>query len=264
MRYLFLLLGIFIFQGCVQQPPQPTSCISKQELMAKSYNELTITAKAIKEQEKAISDFNLLVSLMKGYVNNYSTTIETSARLSSALRVLPIPYAGEVSSATKLISTTLVSLNNSATALHKYKESSTTFLKKYNQLGTNPTPKGLAELSSFADNVLIIDALNVQRNMEQISKTTEGLLTLAEMISSTSSTALNYLGKTKSLLNETLEISNDEKDAIAKFIPTSKSTLAQLNTHIQTLKNSALHNRQGIAKAKVISDLAIEIENKEK
>jgi len=261
MRYIFLILVIFIFQGCVQQP---TLCVSQKELVSKSHSELSVVAKGVKEQEKAMGDFATFIGIMKSYVSNYSKEIQTSAYLSNVLRVLPIPYAGEVSNATKLVSTSLVNLNNTATALHKYRESSATFLKRYNQLEENPTPKALAELSVFADNELIVDALNLERNMERISKTTEGLLAVTEMISSTSSSTLNYISKAKSLVGGSEEVSNQEKDVIVKSKDGFKSNLVQLNTHINTLKNSAMLNRQGIAKARVIADLAVEVDGRGK
>lgn len=262
MRYLFAVILVLIFQGCGEQ--QPKLCISQQELVSKSYSELSVVAKSINEQESAMNDFAKFIDIMKSYVSDYSNTIQASAYFSNALRVLPIPYAGEVSNATKLISTSLVTLNNTATALHKYRESSAIFIKEYNQLGKNPTPAALSKLAKYADNTLIIDALNLQGNMEQISKTTEGLLLATQIISTTSSTALNYLGKAKSLLGGTEEITVEDKEAIAKSKDGFKANLAQLNTHINMLKNSAMLNRQGIAKARVISDLAVEVDNRGK
>jgi hypothetical protein len=262
MRYIFLVLLVLIFQGCGEQ--QPKLCISQQELVSKSYSELSVVAKSIKEQESAMSDFAKFIDIMKSYVSDYSNTIQASAYFSNALRVLPIPYAGEVSNATKLVSNSLVTLNNTASALHKYRESSAIFIKEYNQLGENPTPSALAELSKYADNTLIIDALTLQGEMEQISKTTEGLLTATQIISTTSTTALNYLGKAKSLLGGIEEITVEDKEAIAKSKDGFKSNLAQLNTHINMLKNSAMLNRQGIAKARVISDLAVEVNSRGK
>jgi hypothetical protein len=262
MKYIFLTVVVFFFGGCTGQP---TSCISKQELVSKSYSELSLVAKSIKEQEKPMDDFATFIGIMKNYVSDYSNTIEASAYLSNALRVLPIPYAGEVSNATKLVSNSLVHLNNTATALHKYRESSAIFLQRYNQLGEKPTPKALAELSSYADSTLIVDALNLEGNMVQISKTTEALVTATQIISTTSTTALNYLGKAKSLLGGgSEEVSLEEKNIITKSKDGFKSNLVQLNNHINMLKNSAMFNRQGIAKARVISDLAVEVDNTSK
>ncbi len=257
MRYLFLILIVFIFGGCVQQQPAP--CISQKELVSKSYRELSLVAKSIKEQEKAMGEFATFIGIMKSYVSDYSKTIEASAYLSNVLRVLPIPYAGEVSNATKLVSTSLVTLNNTASALHTYRESSATFLYRYNQLGENPTPKSLAELSFYADNTLIVDALSLQGNMEQISKTTEGLVMATQIITTTSTTAFNYLNKAKSLLGSEEEVSKTEKEVLAKSKDGFQTNLVQLNTHINMLKNSAMIHRQGIAKARVIADLAVEI-----
>jgi len=261
MQYIFLILMVFLFGGCTGQP---TPCVSQKELVSKSYSELSLVAKSIKTEEKAMGDFATFIGIMKNYVSDYSTTIEASAYLSNALRVLPIPYAGEVSNATKLVSSSLVNLNNTATALHKYRESSANFLAKYNQLGENPTPKSLAGLSAYADNTLIVDALSLQGNMEQISKTTNGLLTAVEIISSTSSTTLQYLGKAKSFLGGSEEVSTVEKDTLEKSKNGFKSNLTQLNNHTNMLKNSAMFNRQTIAKARVIADLAVEVDNRGK
>jgi hypothetical protein len=261
MKYIFLILVVFFFGGCTGQP---SPSISKQELTSKSYDELGLVAKSIQNQERAMGDFATFIGIMKSYVSDYSNTIETSAYFSNALRVLPIPYAGEISNATKLISSSLVNLNNTATALHKYRESSAIFQSSYNQLGDNPTPTALANLAKYADDTLIIDALNLEGNMVQISKTTEGLVTATQIITTTSSTALNYLGKAKSFLGNDEEISVDEKNKITKSKDGFKSNLTQLNNHIQMLKNSAMLNRQGIAKARVIADLAVDVENKGK
>ena len=90
------------------------------------------------------------------------------------------------------------------------------------------------------------------------------MVTATQIISTTSSTALNYLGKIKSLLGDEEEVFANEKNKIAKSKDGFKSNLIQLNNHIKMLKNSAMINRQGIAKARVIADLAVEVENKGK
>ncbi|KIM05245.1 MAG: hypothetical protein KN64_04300 [Sulfurovum sp. AS07-7] len=263
MRFLFFISLLFLFQGCVAQQSQLSSqSISKQELIEKSHYELSIVAKSIHEQESAMSDFARFIDIMKSYVNDYSNTIQASAYFSNALRVLPIPYAGEVSNATKLVSNSLVNLNNTASALDKYRYSSVNFLNGYNQLGRNPNPMALAQLSSYADNFLIIDALNLQANMEKIGKTTEGLLTATQIISTSSTVASSYLDKAKSFLGMQEEVSVEEKEALAKSKDGFKANLTQLNNHINMLKNSAMLNRQGIAKARVISDLAVEVDRR--
>jgi len=263
MRFIVLILLMFISQGCVQQQTSLSSpCISQEELISKSYAELNLVAKSIHEQESAMNDFARFIDIMKSYVNDYSNTIQASAYFSNALRILPIPYAGEVSNATKLVSNSLVNLNTTASSLDRYRYSSANFMNGFNQLGRNPNPMALSQLSGYADNILIIDALNLQGNMEKISKTTEGLLIATQIISTTSSTASNYLDKAKSFIGMQEEVSKEEKDAMAKSKDGFKANLAQLNNHINMLKNSAMINRQGIAKARVISDLALEVDKR--
>ncbi len=259
MHYIFLILVVFFIGGCTGQP---TACVSKQELINKSYDELGVVAKSIKNQETSMNEFSTFVGIMKNYVSDYSKTIQASAYFSNALRVLPIPYAGEISNATKLVSNSLVNLNNTATAINSYKQSSSNFIKGYNQLNPNSTPSEIAKLAKYADDKLIIDALKLEGNMEQISKTTEALVSVTQMVSNSSSSAFDYLGKAKSLLGNDEVIPLEDKNKIAKSSDGFKASLIQLNNHISSLKNSAITNRQNISKARVISDLAVELDSK--
>ena len=254
---LFLVFILLFLGGCTNQ--QPTLCISQEALLSKSHTELSLVAQSIKEQEKAMEDFATFIEIMKEYVSDYSKTIETSAYLSNLLRVLPIPYAGEVSNATKLVASNLVTLNNTATALRKYKESSSIFLNQYNQLGTNPIPQKLVQLARYGDNTLITDALYLEGNMEQIAKTTEGILLISHIITTASSTTLAYLEKAKSFLGNKQEISIEEKNRLTQSKNSFQSNLVELNKGILMLKNSGMIHRQTISKAKVIAELAIEI-----
>lgn len=256
MHFIFIVVFALFIQGCQQQP---NLCISEKELVAKSYGELTLVAKSIKEQEKSMNEFATFIDIMKNYVSDYSKTIEASAYLSNALRVLPIPYAGEVSTVAKLLSHSVVNLNDAATALHNYRQTSTIFLKKYDQLKEEPSSSAILDLSTYADNTLIIDALSLERNMEQISKTTQALVAAVHFVASTSSSAMQYLGKVESLFGGDEKTSLKDQDALVKSKNGFQANLVQLNKHIKTLQNSAMAHRQGIAKARVISDLAVEV-----
>ena len=267
MRFILPLLYILIIQGCVEKqstislvanPASPS--ISQQELFQKSYAELALVSKSIHNEKEVIDEFANFITIMKTYVNDYATTIERSAYFSQAIRILPIPYAGEVSNATRIVSNSLVTLNDTAISLDKYKKSSINFLNGFNHLGRNPNLPALEKLSRYADDVLIVDALNLHVNMVKIEKTTESLLYVNKIISETSSTATSYIDKVKDFINITP--SEEEKEAIEKSEDTFKSKLIQLNKHITLLKNSVTKNRKNISKSRVISDLTVEIERR--
>ena len=264
MRFILPILITLFMQGCVEKQSSislPTSSIgasiSEKELFQKSYAQLSSVAKSIHNEKEVIGEFENFIRVMKTYVNDYSSTIETSAYFSQALRVLPIPYAGEVSNATRIVSNSLVILNNTASSLGQYQKSSATFLYGFNQLTKTPNLKELSKLSSYADDTLTTDAIKLQGDMKEIAKTTKNLLYVNKLISDTSSTASGYFDRIKSFISSSP--SEDEKAAIVKSEDNFEHKLNELNRHITILKNSATVNRKSIAKSRVISDLAVEV-----
>ncbi len=272
MRFILPLLFILIIQGCVEKQStlslaknpaiSATNSISQQELFKKSYAELSSVAHSIDNEKETIDEFKEFVGIMKYYVNDYASVIETSSYLTQALRILPIPYAGEVANATRIVSTSLVTLNETATALEKYQTSSSNFLNGFNQLKDNPTLKELERLSIYADDVLIVNALELQSNMKKMGKTTENLLYVNRLISDASTSTSSFFDSVKNFIG--ISPTEREKELVEESDNLFKSKLSQLNKHISILKNSASINRQSIAKSRVISDLAVEVSRRKR
>ena len=267
MRFTLSLLMLLFIQGCVEKqstlspttntPISTSKSISQEELFKKSYAELSHVANSINNEKATLDEFKEFVGIMKHYVSDYADIIETSSYFTQALRVLPIPYAGEVANATRIISTSLVTLNKTATTLEKYQNSSSNFLNGFQQLEQRPTLAALTKLSQYADDILIVNALELQENMKEMGKTTENLLYINRLISDASNTTSSFFNSIKNFVGMT---PNQREEALIKNSDNQfKSKLFQLNKHITILKNSATINRQSIAKSRVISDLALEV-----
>ncbi len=267
MRLTLSILLILLIQGCANKPstlslPANTTisnkkCISEQELFKKSYAELARVAQSIQKEKATLDEFKEFVSIMKHYVSDYANVIEASSYFTQALRILPIPYAGEVANATRIVSTSLVTLNETASTLDKYQNSSANFLRGFNQLKQKATLPALEQLSQYADNVLIVNALELQANMKKMGKTTENLLYVNKLISDASTSTSSFFDNVKEFVG--MSPSEREKELVKDSDTLFKSKLYQINRHISILKNSATSNRQSIAKSRVISDLAVEV-----
>jgi len=267
MRFTLSILAILLVQGCIEKQSTITlpantnistkKCISEQELFKKSYTELAKVAHSIKKEKATLNEFKDFVSIMKHYVNDYASVIEASSYFTQALRILPIPYAGEVANATRIISSSLVTLNETASTLEKYQKSSANFLNGFNQLKQKPTLPALEQLSQYADNVLIVNSLELQSNMKKMGKTTENLLYVNNLIADASTSTSSFFDNIKNFVG--MSPSQREKELIEDSDSEFKSKLSELNHHITVLKNSATINRQSIAKSRVISDLAVEV-----
>jgi len=267
MRFTLSILIILMIHGCVEKQStlslvntttiSSKNCISQQELFKKSYAELARVEHSIHNEKATLNEFKEFVAIMKHYVSDYANVIEASSYFTQALRILPIPYAGEVANATRILSVSLITLNETATTLEKYQKSSSNFLKGFNQLKHKPTLPALEQLSQYADNVLIVNALELQTNMKEMGKTTENLLYVNKLITNASTSTSSFFDNIKNFVG--MSPSEREKELVYDSDTLFKSKLSQLNRHISVLKNSATINRQSIAKSRVISDLAVEI-----
>ena len=111
-RLIVLAMALVMFGGCAPQPEviPKKACMSASQLNAYGYDHLEKVAKLLREDKKNIESFEGFIGTMKGTVDNYADMIKSSVYISNVVRFLPIPYAGEVSNTTKLISKTVLNL----------------------------------------------------------------------------------------------------------------------------------------------------------
>lgn len=248
--------------GCT--PPQPTpvssaKCLNAQQLSAYSYDQLSRVAAGMRADSRSLDDFSGFITALKGTVNDYSGTIQSSTYLSNAVRYLPIPYAGEVSNVTKLVANTLIHLNSAAVALDRYKKSSSTFLAAFDKLNrTSATPAELAKLSAYADTTLMNDARELQIALQKISASTATMAATAQSIANALETTGGYFNQAKSLVG--MQPGSNDKAHVTANRDSFNTRLTLLNQKIVSLENSADTHRQNIAKARTYADLAMQID----
>lgn len=263
MRWIAFITALFLISGCapVSAPAPQSPCLTSMQLSSYSYDQLSRVASQIRDDAKRIEDFNLLITAMKGSVNGYSNVLQSSAYLSNAVRFLPIPYAGEVSGVTKVLSNTLIHLSSAAVALDKYKKSSSAFLESFDKLDrTTVTPAQLAKLSGYADTTVLSDASDLQIALQKISSSASLLSATAQTISNAMETTGGYFNQAKSFVG--LQPAANDKAKVIESRDTFNSRIAQLSQRISALEHSADTNRQNIAKARTYAELAVQIERK--
>ena len=259
-RILFLIL-IVLITGCAPKPvpSTPAHCLTSTQLNAYSYDYLSRVSVLLRADAKNIDDFDGFITAIKRNVNDYASMIESSAYLSNVVRFLPIPYAGEVSNVTKLVSRTLLDLNSAAVALERYKQSNELFLTNFDKLNrSTATSADLAKLAKYADTIVLGDARDLHSSLQKISATTAAIAAASQSISNALESTNGYYNQAKSFVGIHPEINDKVR------VNTSKETLntkiAQLNKKISSLENSADTHRQNIAKARTYAELAIQID----
>jgi len=262
-QFIICLLAILLLEGCVPQPSttSPKSCMNATQLNSYSYEYLSRVAKLLREDKKSLESFEIFINALKGTVDSYYKMIKSSVYISNVVRYLPIPYAGEVSNTTKLISKTVLNLGGAAGALNRYKNSSDIFLENFDKLSpTNAKASEIAKVAIYADTKLLADANDLQMALREISASTAMMAATTQSIADTLDATSGYFNQAKSWAG----LSQPTGDDSAKVVQNHNSMNArvgQLNQKITSLGNSAQTYRLNIEKARIYSELALQLES---
>ncbi len=266
MKHSAILVAAAMLGGCVPQTPPPVApkaCLDAPRLNTYSYDHLARVAKLLREDKKNLEGFEGFISTMKATVDDYSQMVKSSIYISNVVRFLPVPYAGEVSNSAKLISKTVLNLGGAASALNRYKKSSESFLEAFGKLDrTNAKASDIARLALYADTKVLADANDLRLALREISESTAAMASMTQSIAGALETTGSYVNQAKSLVG--LSPSGDDKAKVAESRTSINARMIQLNQRIASLENSAQLHRHNIAKARIYSELALEVEGMEK
>ncbi|MDD2267548.1 hypothetical protein [Sulfuricurvum sp.] len=261
-RSIMLAATMLMLGGCVQQPvTQPQKpCMSAEQLDAYGYDYLARVAKLLREDKKNIESFEGFINTMKGTVDNYSEMVKSSVYISNVVRFLPIPYAGEVCNTTKLISKTVLNLGGAASALNRYKASTDIFLAGFDKMDrSNVKAADISRLAVYADTKLLNDANDLEVSLKEISSSTAAMAATTQSIADALDTTGNYVNQAKSFVGLT-QPSGDDKTKVAQNRNSINARMIQLNQKIASLEKSGQTHRFNIAKARIYSELAVQLE----
>jgi methyl-accepting chemotaxis protein len=261
-RAIVMATAVLMLGGCAPQPsavPQK-ACMSAAQLNTYGYDHLEKVAKLLREDKKNIESFELFINAMKGTVDSYSDMIKSSVYISNVVRFLPIPYAGEVCNTTKLVSKTVLNLGGAASALNRYKNSSDTFLASFDKLNrTNVKAGDISKLAVYADTKLLKDANDLEAALQEISSSTAMMAATTQSIADALDTTGAYVDQAKSFVGLS-QPGGDDKSKVVQNRNSINTRMAQLNQKIASLEKSGRVHQFNIAKARIYSELAVQLE----
>lgn len=263
-RSLILAIAIAMFGGCAQQQPTAAlpqkACMNASQLNSYGYDHLEKVAKLLREDKKNIESFEVFINAMKGTVDNYADMIKSSVYISNVVRFLPIPYAGEVSNTTKLVSKTVLNLGGAASALNRYKNSSDTFLATFDKMNRSTVSGAeISKLAVFADTKLLGDAKELENSLKDISESTAAMAATTQGIADALDSTGNYVNQAKTFIGLS-QPASDDKSKVAQNRNSINARMSQLNQKIVSLEKSGETQRLNIAKARIYSELAVQLE----
>lgn len=257
------LAAVLLMLGGCAKPPAPApqkACMSAAQLNEYGYDQLEKVAKSLREEKKNIDSFEVFINTMRGTVDNYADMVKSSLYISNVVRYLPIPYAGEVSNTTKLISKTVLNLGGAASALNRYKNSSDTFLASFDKLNrANVKGADISKLAIYADTKLLSDAKGLESSLNDISESAAMMAATTQSISDALDTTSAYVDQAKYFVGFSQPGSND-KTTVVQNKNSINARMAQLNQKIALLEKSGRSHHFNIAKARIYSELAAQME----
>lgn len=212
-----LTLGFFLlfsFCGCSTKSPAPPQGFTTQELLLKAYATHTSISNTLKEEQKSISSLLLAVSATQTLVGDYSVFLTQSAQISSVTRFLPLPYAGEISNTTKLISTSLVTLNNASRDIDSYHKALKNYLDSVDHYSASPTLEALMILQEKG-NTFLVKAKDMELSLIKISHLLQTFSTFTRSIGVVLEKQQSLANEAKTLFGLTQASNEDQSTLLA-------------------------------------------------
>jgi hypothetical protein len=212
---------------------EAVACIPTEQLHRKKVQRLREIAADVKTQRQTTSDFQGFVMWMSSNLAGYNRYISAGSYAATIGRMLPIPYAGQVSIFTKFIAQFTLALNASSVSITNYLNSSRTFIAMTDQIEAGKATDGSAvmEAARFADQRLLKDMGDAQTKLATVSDLSSGALSFLGSLNHYLSGADEYWNKTKGFFKKDVDVK--EKSFISESTSSLKSQADSFNNKLK-------------------------------
>jgi hypothetical protein len=228
-------------------------------LRQKKLQKLKETADAVKAQRQATQDFEGFFKWMSANLAGYNRYIQAGSYVAATAKMLPIPYAGQVSNFTKFAGQFTMALNNTSLSTAQYLNSSQRFISMVEAI--NPamplSDKVLAEAHLFADQTLLRDMNDARKNLSGVSDLSLGALSFLTGVSQFATETTGYWNKVKGLVKK--DIDPKEKNYLSESINNLKSQAERFNGRFIVFDELAQKETAWVKSLVVYDELATEI-----
>jgi len=238
---------------------EAVKAVAYEFLRQKKLQKLKETAATVKAQRQATQDFEGFFKWLSTNLAGYNRYIQASSYVAAAAKMLPVPYAGQASNFTKFVGQFTVALNNASLSTTQYLNSSQKFITMVEAI--NPamplSDKALSDAHLFADQKLLKDMNDAQKNLSTISDLSSGALSFLTALSQFASETTNYWNRVKGLVKK--DIDPKEKSYLSESIYNLKSQAERFNGRFTIFEELAQKETAGVKSLVVYDELAAEI-----
>jgi hypothetical protein len=206
--------AIILLSGCADTQPQMQNCFDKPRLEQRELKELKEAKNSLATFKGEYQDIASYVNFLNQYVSDYSKYIGAAASASSFIKLMPIPYAGQISSAAGFGAKMTFLVSNTSKAMGNLNNSIKIFETKLAEYEASNDPAKLQDAQRFADTVLVADISAAEQSLIKLKDGTASMLAVSAAMK-------DYYDSTGDTLSKATAIFG-KKDEAPKNAPNDK------------------------------------------
>ena len=177
-----------LFCGCAGTDIQNNittqkKCLDRTALEQKEYEELLRLKTALTPFKTGYNDTIAYINFLNVYVADYAKYIQTASVASSAIAIMPIPYAGQISSAANFASKITTLAANASRANTNLYNSLIAFETKLAAYEKSKDPAKLQEAGKFANEYILPESIAAENSTIKLKEGANSLLAAVSMAS---------------------------------------------------------------------------------
>jgi hypothetical protein len=199
-----LLLG-----GCATTQTTPKNCFDKERLEAREAKELYDAKNSLHAFKAEYQEMSSYINFLNDYIADYSKYIGAASQASSVIKLMPIPYAGQISSAAGFGAKLTVLASNASKSMVTLNNSIKTFESKLAAYEADKEPSKLESAQKFADETLFADITAAQQSLMKLKEGTASMLAISAATS-------QYYDSTSEAISKAASMFSKKEDAPKK------------------------------------------------
>ena len=199
-----------LFCGCAATDVQngittQKKCLDRTALEQKEYEELLRLKSTLFPFKTGYNDTIAYINFLNVYVADYGKYIQTASYASSAIAVMPIPYAGQISSAANFASKITTLAANASRANTNLYNSLIAFEAKLSAYEKSKDPAKLHEAGKFANEYILPESIAAENSTIKLKEGANSLLAAVSMATTYTGAISDAAAKVGSLWNNEKE-----------------------------------------------------------
>jgi len=231
-----------LLSGCAttqtqNMPYVEKKCFDKERLESREAKELHDAKSSLFAFKNEYQEMSSYINFLNEYVADYSKYINAASQASSFIKLMPIPYAGQISSAAGFGTKLAVLAGNASRSMATLNNSIKTFESKLAAYEADKDPAKLENAQKFADDTLFTDITAAHQSLTKLKEGTASMLAISAATSQYYDSTGDALSKATSMFSKKEDTQKKAPDG--KALKSKNDSFEQRSIRIFTAFDAA-------------------------